>query len=245
MDTINILTPTPGNQPFAQEENGTKTPTPTPIGTQFTPYTIENFSFELPKTPIGRKQKELPKRIGNKNEEIDKDTSIFTKKRGIIWDTNTTQRGEILVEENLLEKAIQRALLPLKEEIVALKKEIQSLKTQKWTPEATTPVTTKIVAPVATKEAQKIATKVAKKSYAEIVKENTTISIEDSQANIKLAKNQEGWTLVSKEKKTPKQALAPQKNVAPVDRRCLFTRENKERKIDLKDLLLALNKAIL
>jgi hypothetical protein len=32
--------------------------------------------------------------------------------------------------------------------------------------------------------------------------------------------------------------------VAPVDRRCLFTRESKERKIDLKDLLLALNKAI-
>ena len=32
--------------------------------------------------------------------------------------------------------------------------------------------------------------------------------------------------------------------MALVDRHYLFTRENKERKIDLKDLLLALNKAI-
>src|SRR5689334_11567947 len=103
MDIINLLTPTPGNQPPTQEGNNISTPTP--IGTQFTLYTIENFSFELPKTPIGRKQKELPKRIGNRNEEIDKDRDIFIKKRGI-WDIDTTEARKILVKEDILENAI-------------------------------------------------------------------------------------------------------------------------------------------
>ena len=72
---------------------------------------------------------------------------------------------------------------------MALKREIQSLRTQKQISKVAIPIATKIVAPIATKKATKIATKVAKKSYAEIVKENTTISKENNLANIKLAKN--------------------------------------------------------
>jgi hypothetical protein len=53
MDIINLLTPIPGSQPLSQKTDPLRTPTP--IGTQFTPYTIENFSFELPKASIGRK----------------------------------------------------------------------------------------------------------------------------------------------------------------------------------------------
>ena len=52
--------------------------------------------------------------------------------------------------------------------------------------------------------------------------------------------------MVEKKTKIYAKELAPRKDVALVDRRILFTREKGEKgkKIDLKDLLLVLNKTI-